>query len=83
MASMDMEFEKVLRKWYKKHLTDFRIIQETEYEILLLVKTPTTLEIARIFTMGNNIQINIDKDVSNFDLDSIFELCKTVARVVN
>ena len=82
MASMDMEFEKKLREWYGKHLKDFRIIQETDQEVLLLVKTPNTLEIARIFSCGDTVQISVDADVSNIDLDSIFQLCKTVARVV-
>lgn len=85
---MNQKFLDKVDEWYGKTLQRYEVIQETESEAILFVayrdiNKKLIFEIARIFSIGDTIQISIDESADDgFNMNSVLRLIKTALRVV-
>lgn len=84
---MNQKFLDKLNEWYGKSLQRYEILQETGDDVLLFVayrdrNKKLIFEIARVFSIGNTVQISIDESADDgFNMNSVLRLIKTALRV--
>ncbi len=83
---MNEQFLNKLNEWYSSYLQRYEIINETENDVILFVAVRENkklkFEIVRIFVVGNNIEISVDKSIDELNMDSVLELIQTVVRIL-
>lgn len=84
---MNQNFMDKLNEWYGKSLQRYEVLQETGDDVLLFVayrdrNKKLIFEIARVFSIGNTVQISIDESADDgFNINSVLRLIKTALRV--
>lgn len=82
---MNEQFLNKLNEWYGSYLQRYEIINETENDVLLFVAARENkklrFEIVRIFVIGNNVEISVDKSIDELNMDSVLELIQMVVRI--
>ncbi|WP_342759465.1 hypothetical protein [Kineothrix sedimenti] len=86
---MEQEYLDKLNEWYGDTLQRYEVLKLTENDALLFVayreKVDNKLifEIARVFMIGDIVQISIDETADDgFNMSSVIRLIKGVIRVI-
>ncbi|QUH22191.1 hypothetical protein [Alkaliphilus sp. B6464] len=70
--------ERAIRKiqdWYGGYLQEYEILEENDGQIIFLISSSGnyySVEIARVFAVGDNMEISIDQKIDG--LDGFFDL---------